>query len=220
MIEFENGRLPKIAGIFITHAHVGHYLGLLDLGLEIMNTSNIPVYVMPIMKNFLRDNAPFTQLIDLENIKLKTLKADVKIELKNNLTISPFLVPHRNEFSETIGFQINSKNTSLVYISDIDSWNDWEINILDLIRNTNFSLLDGTFYDSKELENRNMDDVPHPLIKDSLKKFSLLELVDRKKVYFTHLNHTNPVIQSSSLERLEILNKGYNLAEDGMIFKM
>ena len=107
-----------------------------------------------------------------------------------------------------------------VGISDIDSWNDWEINILDLIRNTNFSLLDGTFYDSKELENRNMDDVPHPLIKDSLKKFSLLELVDRKKVYFTHLNHTNPVIQSSSLERLEILNKGYNLAEDGMIFKM
>ena len=119
-----------------------------------------------------------------------------------------------------IGFQINSIDSSLLYISDIDSWKDWDVNINDLIRKTDFALLDGTFYDSTELENRNMADIPHPFIKDSLEVFSLLELVDRKKVYFTHLNHTNPAIHNSSLERLEIISQGFNVAEDGMIFKI
>ena len=199
MIELEIGRMPSISGIFITHAHIGHYLGLLDLGLEIMNTDKIPVFVMPSMENFLKENAPFTQLIELDNIKLKPLMPNKEMASKENLSITPLLVPHRNEFSETVGFQINS---------------------IDLIRKNDFALLDGTFYDSTELENRNMADIPHPFIKDSLEIFSLLELVDRKKVYFTHLNHTNPAIHNSSLERLEIISQGFNVAEDGMIFKI
>ena len=220
MIELEIGRMPSISGIFITHAHIGHYLGLLDLGLEIMNTDKIPVFVMPSMENFLKENAPFTQLIELDNIKLKPLMPDKEMALKENLSITPLLVPHRNEFSETVGFQINSIDSSLLYISDIDSWKDWDVNINDLIRKNDFALLDGTFYDSTELENRNMTDIPHPFIKDSLEIFSLLELVDRKKVYFTHLNHTNSAIHNSSLERLEIISQGFNVAEDGMIFKI
>ena len=220
MIESEIGGMPKISGIFITHAHIGHYLGLLDLGLEIMNTKQIPVYVMSRMKVFLKENAPFTQLIELDNIKLKSLMPSKEVVLKDNLCITPFLVPHRNEFSETVGFQIKSIDTSLLYVSDIDSWKDWDVNVADLIRKNDFALLDGTFYDSTEIENRNMEDIPHPFIKDSLEEFSLLELVDRKKVYFTHLNHTNPAIHNSSLERLEIMNQGCNVAEDGMVFKI
>jgi len=219
MIESEINGLPKIAGIFITHAHVGHYLGLLDLGLEIMNTHKIPVYVMPSMETFLKENGPFMQLVDLENIKLMPLKPDELVSLKNNLSITPFLVPHRNEFSETVGYKIYLGNKTLVYIPDIDSWGEWGSNIVDLVENNDVAILDGTFYDSNELKKRKIEDIPHPFIKDSLKKFSLLEVVDRKKVYFTHLNHTNPAIQNSSFERLEILSHGCNVAEDGMVFK-
>tara|TARA_B100000029_G_scaffold386365_1_gene382180 strand:+ start:73 stop:939 length:867 start_codon:yes stop_codon:yes gene_type:complete len=219
MIESEINGLPKIAGIFITHAHIGHYLGLLDLGLEIMNTNKIPVYVMPSMGTFLKENGPFKQLVDLENIKLMPLIPDELVFLKNNLLITPFLVPHRNEFSETVGYKIHLDNNSLIYIPDIDSWEEWDGNMIDLVKNNDVAILDGTFYDGKELEDRKIEDIPHPCIKDSLKIFSLLEVVDRKKVYFTHLNHTNPVIQSSSSERLELLSHGYNVAEDGMVFK-
>ena len=219
MIESEINGLPKIAGIFITHAHIGHYLGLLDLGLEIMNTNKIPVYVMPSMGTFLKENGPFKQLVDLENIKLMPLIPDELVFLKNNLLITPFLVPHRNEFSETVGYKIHLDNNSLIYIPDIDSWEEWDGNMIDLVKNNDIAILDGTFYDGNELEDRKIEDIPHPCIKDSLKIFSLLEVVDRKKVYFTHLNHTNPVIQSSSSERLELLSHGYNVAEDGMVFK-
>lgn len=219
MIESEINGLPKIAGIFITHAHIGHYLGLLDLGLEIMNTNKIPVYVMPSMGTFLKENGPFKQLVDLENIKLMPLIPDELVFLKNNLLITPFLVPHRNEFSETVGYKIHLDNNSLIYIPDIDSWEEWDGNMIDLVKNNDVAILDGTFYDGNELEDRKIEDIPHPCIKDSLKIFSLLEVVDRKKVYFTHLNHTNPVIQSSSSERLELLSHGYNVAEDGMVFK-
>jgi pyrroloquinoline quinone biosynthesis protein B len=220
MIGDEIGRLPNISGIFITHAHVGHYMGLLDLGLEVMNTHSIPVYVMPKMNEFLQNNAPFSQLIELNNIRIELINDGEEIQLNNHLSIMSFLVPHRNEFSETIGCNVKSENKSLVYVSDIDSWDEWKMDVNELIRNNDVLLLDGTFYDSTELKNRNINDVPHPFIMDSLVKFSLLEEVDRKKVYFTHLNHTNPAIQKTSLERLAIMNESCNVAEDGMVFTL
>ena len=218
MIENKLGETVDIAGIFITHAHVGHYLGLLELGLEVMHTHNIPVYVMPRMKLFLEGNAPFTQLIAFHNIELKGISPDIAVQLNDDISVIPFLVPHRNEFSETVGFKVKSENTSLIYISDIDSWESWDVDINYLIRENDTLLLDGTFYDSNELDGRDIKDVPHPFIRDSLQKFSLLERVDRDKVYFTHFNHTNPVINSSGLELLEINKHGCHIAEDGMIF--
>ena len=97
----------KLDGIFITHAHIGHYVGLLDLGLEIMNTSNIPVYVMPRMKRFILNNQPMAQLIENKNIQLKNIKNNNAISI-NDLSIKPFEVPHRNELSETVGYKIKS----------------------------------------------------------------------------------------------------------------
>ena len=220
MIEKELNRQVKISGIFITHAHMGHYMGLMDLGLEVMNTNKIPVYVMPKMKYFLEENAPFTQLIALNNIKLEKIEANTAVQLNTNLSIMPFQVPHRNEFSESVGFTILSSEKSLLYIPDIDSWNSWNLDINDMIGTNDILILDGTFFDDKELPGRNMKDVPHPFINESLQKFSLLEEVERRKVYFTHLNHTNPVIKTTTPERSEIINQGCHIAEDGMVFTL
>ena len=211
---------PRISGIFITHAHSGHYTGLLELGLEVMNTDGTPVYVMQEMKVFLEENAPFTQLIKLNNIKLQLIEENSAIQLNENISITPFQVPHRNEFSETVGYKIQSLYKSLLYIPDIDSWDTWDVDINDLIQSNDILLLDGTFFSDSELSDRNVQDVPHPFIQDSLQKFSLLEEVDRKKVYFTHLNHTNPAIRNSSPESLELLQNGCHIADDGMMFRM
>ena len=199
---------------------MGHYIGLMELGLEVMNTNLIPVYVMPKMKSFLQENAPFTQLINLKNIKLRQMTENVLIQLNDSINITPFEVPHRNEYSETIGFRIKSSDRSILYISDIDSWDTWDVDINDMIRSNDLLFLDGTFFSDIELPIRNMQDVPHPYIKESLQKFSLLEEVDRDKVYFTHLNHSNPVIKQSSVERLATINQGCHIAEDGMVFSL
>ena len=220
MIETELNDKPRISGIFISHAHMGHYMGLLELGLEAMNAHDIPVFVMPEMKVFLEENAPFTQLIKLNNIKLQLIKEDSVVQLNEKISIVPFQVPHRNEFSETVGFTVQSVNKSLLYIPDIDSWDKWDVDINDIILINDILLLDGTFFSDSELSGRNLQDIPHPFIQDSLQKFSLLEEVDRKKVYFTHLNHTNPAIQNSSPERLELLQNGCHIADDGMVFRM
>ena len=80
LIERHINEKPRISGICITHAHLGHYMGLLELGLEVMNTNDIPVYVMPRMKSFLENNAPFTQLLELNNIRLLALQDNYPIE--------------------------------------------------------------------------------------------------------------------------------------------
>lgn len=123
----------KIDGVLLTHAHMGHYTGLMHFGREVMGTNGIPVFAMPKMKTFLEENRPWSQLVELENINLRKLKSDSTINLKENIKITPFLVPHRDEFSEKVGYKIMINNKSLIFISDIDKWEKWETNITELI---------------------------------------------------------------------------------------
>ena len=45
-------------GIFLTHAHVGHYVGLYHLGREVMGLGGVPVYCSERMASFIRENEP------------------------------------------------------------------------------------------------------------------------------------------------------------------
>ena len=211
---------PHIVGIFITHAHSGHYIGLLELGLEVMNTDSVPVYVMPKMKYFLENNAPFTHLIELKNINLVSMHENTPFNILPGVNVTPSLVPHRNEFSETAGYSIQTSRKSVLYIPDIDSWDKWQTDINEMIKKHDIALLDGTFYDKKEIKNRNIDDIPHPSIRESIKQFSSLDAMDRKKVNFTHLNHTNNVLRRNSKELNQVIEQGFQVATDGMNFSI
>jgi pyrroloquinoline quinone biosynthesis protein B len=204
----------QLSGIFLTHAHVGHYIGLFQLGLEVMNVSNIPVYVMPQMKSFLESNSSLSYIIKMNNIKPIQMQDNKPVQLSNNINIEPFLVQHRNELSETVGFKIVTDKKSGIYLPDIDSW-DKELNIIELIRNNDILFLDGTFYDKKELQNRDISKIPHPSILESIKHFKSLEKKEKNKIFFTHLNHTNKLFKKESSEYLLITLKGYNVADDG-----
>ncbi|MFM7810142.1 MAG: esterase-like activity of phytase family protein, partial [Planctomycetota bacterium] len=59
---------PALDGIFLTHAHIGHYTGLMFLGHESMGAKGVPVWAMPRMGAFLRANGPWDQLVRLGNI--------------------------------------------------------------------------------------------------------------------------------------------------------
>ena len=110
----------------MTHAHIGHYSGLMQLGREVMGAKNVVVYAMPKMKKYLEENGPWNQLVKLKNIKLFPIKDKEEVLLARDLIIEPFLVPHRDEFSETVGYNIIGPNESMLYIPDIDKWEKWE----------------------------------------------------------------------------------------------
>ena len=49
-----------LAGIALTHAHAGHYVGLIHLGREAWGTHGLPVHASARMATFLRENAPWS----------------------------------------------------------------------------------------------------------------------------------------------------------------
>jgi pyrroloquinoline quinone biosynthesis protein B len=209
---------PK--GIFISHAHIGHYTGLMFLGRESMNASNIPVYCQPRLDTFLRSNGPWSQLVKLKNIDLNPVNVDSTIVLNDRLSISLFTVPHRDEFSETSGFIITSDDKSLLFIPDIDKWAKWDRDILQMIENSNYALLDATFYDGIELPGRDMSEIPHPFVVESMDHFVNLDSTNKDKVHFIHLNHTNPLLRPESAESNNVLKSGYNIAQYLQKFKL
>jgi pyrroloquinoline quinone biosynthesis protein B len=221
-IQILNHKVNRIIpdGIFITHAHSGHYTGLLELGREVINTINLPVYVMPRMKSFLEINDPWKQSIEQGNIRLIEMDDRVEIPLNDKISVSPFLVPHRSEISETVGFKIKGKNSSIIYIPDIDSWDDWEIDISKLVEDNDILLIDGTFYHEEELKDRDINEIPHPRIKDSIGILEGLDSSNRSKVYFTHLNHTNNALRDHTYEYKNIIDNGFKIASEGLKVKV
>ena len=208
----------KLNGIFLTHAHMGHYSGLLNFGREAMNSKNIPLYLMPRFYNFIQDNGPWNQLVKLENVMLKRIYDQEKITLESNLSITPIQVPHRDEYSETVGFLIEGNTKSALYIPDIDKWEKWNNSIIELIKNVDYAFLDGTFYDEKEVNNRDISEIPHPFIIESLKLFNPLDESEKNKIYFIHLNHTNPLLNPDSSEYNRVIREGFNVADPNMEF--
>lgn len=204
----------ELAGIFLTHAHMGHYTGLMHLGREAMGADSIPVYVMPRLKTYLENNGPWSQLIGLNNVALISMDNKREIELTENLSVKPFLVPHRDEFSETVGYEIIGPKSEVIFIPDIDKWQKWNEDINLLIKQCDYAFLDGTFFRNGEIFGRDMSQIPHPFIEESMAQFSTLEEADKGKIHFIHLNHTNPLLNSKSEEAINFKSSGYKLAKE------
>lgn len=205
--------------IFLTHAHMGHYVGLIHLGRESANTKNTPVYAMPRMAQFLQNNGPWSQLIDLENISIKPLQNKTPVSVSPRLSITPLIVPHRDEFSETVGYLIAGQSKRALYIPDIDKWDLWETDINTLLTQVDYAFLDATFFEDGEIS-RPMSDVPHPFVEESIMRFKSLAVEEKSKIYFIHLNHTNPARDANFDDRRAIEEKGYHFATFGMRFSL
>ncbi len=203
-----------LAGIFLTHGHIGHYTGLMHLGHEAIGAKNVPVYVMPRMGEFLSTNGPWDQLVRYKNIELRRMVADQPIQLNERISVTPFRVPHREEYTEVVGYRIDGPTRSVLFIPDIDKWERWDRSIEDLIAQVDVAYLDGTFYGEGELPNRNMADIPHPFIAESMQRFESLPAQEKAKVRFIHLNHTNPALQAGSAAREVITDAGFSVARE------
>jgi len=207
ILHTRKGKLP-FDGIFLTHAHFGHCSGLWLLGKECTDEKNVPIYCSPIMKKFLQNNHPFNHLLERNNIILKDMVIGKELHFRKfNFLIKPIKVPHRNEYTDTLGYIIESKR-KLLYFSDLDFWTE---EIIKHVNSVDIALLDGTFYTKDEISR--YKDIPHPPIIETIDLFK----DSKTEIYFTHFNHSNPIVRPKDEERNYAITKGFKIAYDGLI---
>jgi len=211
-------REVSLGGILLTHAHMGHYTGLMFLGREAMDTSNLPVWAAPRMVSFLESNGPWDQLVTAGNIDLRVLQGPLR--LSPRIRVDSFPVPHRGEYSETLGFRVTGPRASLLYVPDTDGWAGWEMPVEGHLESVDIAFLDATFFTREELPGRDMAMIAHPPVIDSLRRFAELGDGERKKIHFTHLNHTNPLLRSGSDEYTRVLRAGMMVATERQLIDL
>ncbi|NHJ38852.1 MAG: MBL fold metallo-hydrolase [Asgard group archaeon] len=205
-ILFETSKKFPVSGIFLTHAHFGHISGLWSLGKECLDAKKIKTYCSPNMYNFLSKNHPFQDLVVRDNIELIEIKQRVKHPIED-FKVEIFSVPHRNENADNVGYFI-SHDLKIVYLPDLDYWTEESII---MIEKADIAIIDGTFYSRNEISR--YEDVPHPPIKESME---LLKSIDTE-IYFTHFNHTNPILRETTVARRKVEMEGFKVAYDGYI---
>ena len=210
---FNEFLLPE--SIYITHAHIGHYTGLMYFGREALGAKNLMVKVLPKMGDFLKTNGPWNQLVDINNIQIQNLNFGLNTNELRNITVTPIQVPHRDEYSETAGFIIEGRNKKALFIPDIDKWEKWNKNLKQLVYEFDYLLLDSTFYDSNEI-NRDISEIPHPLVIETIKLLDDLSREQKDKIYFIHMNHTNLMLDPSSELTKLVKDKGFNITRLGL----
>jgi pyrroloquinoline quinone biosynthesis protein B len=213
------GRVDRspVDGVFLTHAHMGHYLGLAWFGYEALHTRGLPVWCTPRMAAFLRGNGPWSLLVARGNVALRELDpaAAGAVELGDGVTVRAVAAPHRDEYTDTVGFLVRGPRTAVLYVPDTDSWAAWGARLDEVLAEVDLALVDGTFYSRDELPDREVAEIGHPLIADSLERLGEAVRGGRLRVYFTHLNHSNPALDPDGSERRAIERAGFGVLEDG-----
>jgi pyrroloquinoline quinone biosynthesis protein B len=207
-------RPPLFDGIFLTHAHVGHYAGLMQLGREAYGARDLPVYGSARMNEFLAHNGPWSLLVETKAIELRELALDQKLKLADDLSITALLVPHRDEFSDTLAFIVRGPHRALLYLPDIDKWERWDRRLEDVLASVDVALIDGTFFEDGEVPGRAMSEIPHPLIVETLERLRAAPPELRARVVFTHLNHTNQAASPTSDAAQRIRELGCRVASE------
>ncbi len=209
-----------VDGILLTHAHLGHYTGLAFLGFEAVHSGGIPVFCTPSLANFLRTNGPWSQLVDLGNIEVRESVAGRSFDLEGGIEVTPVPVPHRDEYADTVGFLLRGPRSTVLYVPDTDNWESWDPPVVERLAGIDIAIVDGTFFSADELPGRRVSEIGHPLITRSLDLLEPLVRSGKTRIYFTHLNHSNPALDPDGEALREIERRGFHVLRDGDEFPL
>lgn len=205
------GGLPD--AILLTHAHIGHYLGLAQLGREVLDARRVPVYATPSMARFLRENGPWKRLVALENIVLHEIAIGAPFALTASLRATAIQVPHRDEDSDTVAFLVEGPSKKLLWLPDIDKWEKWDRKIEEMLLDPRLmAFVDGSFFSADEIPGRSQAEIPHPLVPETMARFGASP--PHGRLFFVHLNHTNRLLWDAAAVK-EIERKGFDVAREG-----
>ena len=194
---------------------MGHYTGLLQLGPEAWAPSGIAVHVMPGMRTFLEANAPWSALMAQGHVVLRDLVADRPVALGPSVAATPRIVPHRGPWTETVAFEIRGPTRAVLFVPDIDRWEDWDRDIAEVLTQVDVAYVDGSFFDLGELGRRDRSEILHPLVRDTMDRLAGASADLRGRVRFIHLNHTNPLLRRDSDAWREVHERGFRVACEG-----
>jgi pyrroloquinoline quinone biosynthesis protein B len=206
------GGLPD--GILLTHAHVGHYLGLAQLGREVIDAKRVPVWCTRAMAEFLRKNRPWSRLVERGNVVVTEIEPGREFALTPALRATAVRVPHRDEDSDTVAYLVAGPRARVLWLPDIDRFEKWDRRIEDFASDRSLTaFLDGTFFSADEIPGRSIADIPHPLVPDTAARLSRAGR-PAARVFFVHLNHTNRLLRDPDAVR-DLERKGFGVAREG-----
>jgi len=207
------GRAP-VDAVMVTHAHIGHYLGLALFGREVVGAKDLPVLCSPRFADYLRGHGPWKQLVELGQIDVRAFEVGVPFAPWPGVTVQALQVPHRDEFSDTMAYKIRGPNRAVLFVPDVDAWAKVPGLLDRLLDGVDVAYLDATFYDGSELPGRSLDEIPHPLMTRTMDRLAEEARAQPGRLRFLHLNHTNPALHDEAL-RAEIEARGFAVAVMG-----
>lgn len=212
----------RLAGILLTHAHIGHYTGLVHLGREAMGARGMPVWATASMAAFLRANAPWRQLVELGNVELRVLEPGIRVALGERVDVTAVPVPHRAEWSDTMAFVLAGPARRLLWCPDIDRWEALEGGLARLLvgHGIDIACLDATFLDTAELGGRDMREVPHPLAGDTAAAVAAARAAGwMGEAMLVHFNHTNGLLDDA-FAAAWAAGRGVGVGQEGQVWTM
>lgn len=191
--------------VALTHAHMGHYAGLVHFGAEAHNSRGVTCWMTSSMAEYLITNQPWRALFDNGNLVADTSPSFSPFA---GVRVRQIPVPHRPDFTDAVGYSINDE---LLYLPDIDSWEAWPDAEAEIALHR-IALLDATFFSADELPGRDLGQIPHPFVTDTVERFAGIGT----RIILTHLNHSNPIGDPNSPQAALVIEAGMEVAYDGM----
>ncbi len=209
---YPSGRSSLVDGVFITHAHMGHYAGLLHFGKEALAAVHMPLFATELFIAFMEANEPWAALLDNGHLDAVPMKGRTAM-IDDDIGIVAIPVPHRDELSDTVAFSVRVNGDPwMLYVPDIDDWPSWADAEFEIARH-DIALLDATFSTTDELPSRDMASIGHPLVTDTIERFA--HLTSETHIILTHINHSNPLGDPAAAITQRVVDAGFTAAQDG-----
>ena len=207
--------------VSLTHIHLGHIDGLGQFGKEVMGCSEMPLFASESVLDELSGRSvlgPFSAAT-VQPMERFCPSEGCGFEME----FVP--VPHRDEHADTHAVVIRGSNRSVLFLPDHDDWDQTlhrhgAVSIRQWLtdREVDIALLDGSFWDASELPGRDMSEIPHPPVSETLARLG--ERVEGDtEVHFIHLNHSNPLLGPGP-QADELSDLGWGVVVQGQQFAL
>ena len=228
-IEPQIAMLQKLAGgqrpprrpvdaVMLTHAHIGHYAGLMHLGQEVAAVDGVPVHCTVRMAEFLKRNAPWSGAVEAGHIVLRAHDPGevgaVEFEPLPGLKVEAVRVPHRDDYSDTVAFKVRGPSRTLLWAPDVDQWGRHEDLLDGLLADVDLAYLDATFFSEDECPGRDLTKIPHPFVGETMELLADRAAASPGTLRLMHFNHSNPVLHDPGLAT-SVVQRGFAIAEVG-----
>ena len=232
-------RHSPIKSIVLTNADVDHVAGLLNL----RESQPLNLYGTDRVLSVLKGNTIFN-VLNPKFVARKTVTLDDPCELSAfdgseiGLTITPFSVPGKvalwledktagDNFGtvdeDTIALEIAARDGSKFFY--VPACAQMTVALADRLKNAELVFFDGTLWVDDEMIKEQVGvktagRMGHMSVsgkEGTLQSFASLNV---KRKIFIHINTTNPILASDSMERQLVSDAGWEVAQDGMDIKL